>query len=362
LIINYFFIDHSFPESMMRSIAVLVIACPCAMGLATPAAVAVGLGRAARNGMLVKGGDTLSSLKTIKHIVFDKTGTLTTGKLQVESFVLNGIEEEDFKKIIASMERHSSHPIAKSIAAQWDGSGFSFHAIREVKGKGMQAVDHDGNTWQFGSAKWLHQNQELQNNHDLYLYKNGNFMGALTINDTLRQDAAATISELKKMGYKTILLSGDKKENCERIASQLGMSEYFAEQSPEQKNNKLDELMKIAPTAMVGDGINDAPALARATVGISLSESTQIAIQSANIILSNNQLSTLPKAIRLGIFTDQTIKQNLFWAFFYNIMAIPVAGAGFLRPALAAGIMALSDVVLVLNSLRLGVRKIKSRS
>ena len=162
------------------------------------------------------------------------------------------------------------------------------------------------------------------------------------------------------MGFRTILLSGDKKEKTEALAASLGIKEVFAEHSPEQKNKKLEELMAIAPTAMVGDGINDAPALARATVGISLSESTQIAIQSANIILSNNQLSTLPKAIRLGIYTEQTIKQNLFWAFIYNIVAIPVAAAGNLTPTWGAGIMALSDVVLVINSLRLGVRNIGS--
>ena len=161
------------------------------------------------------------------------------------------------------------------------------------------------------------------------------------------------------MGYHTILLSGDKKAKCERIAAELGIDEVLAEQSPEQKNAKLDELIQSAPTAMVGDGVNDAPALARATVGISLSESTQIAIQSASVILSNNQLGTLPKAIRLGIYTERTIKSNLFWAFIYNIVAIPVAAAGLLRPTYGAGIMALSDVVLILNSLFLGVRRLK---
>ena len=358
IIVNYFIVDLSFPASMMRSIAVLVIACPCAMGLATPAAVAVGLGRAARNGILIKGGDTLSSMKKLKQIVFDKTGTLTTGKLQIESFVVNEMSEDEFKKIVASLEHHSSHPVAKSITSTWKDFSAGFNEITEVKGKGMQAQDKEGNTWQFGSEQWLHRDKHRENGFDLYLYKNGVYKGAVKISDTLREDAAEAIAELKQMGYKTILLSGDKKEKCELIARQLGIEECFGEQNPEQKNKKLDELMKIAPTAMVGDGINDAPALARATVGISLSESTQIAIQSANVILSNNQLSTLPKAIRLGIYTDQTIKQNLFWAFFYNIIAIPVAAAGFLRPTFGAGIMAMSDVVLVLNSLRLGFRRI----
>ena len=223
----------------------------------------------------------------------------------------------------------------------------------------MEAEDTQGNTWRLGSGRWLNEGgSAAEAGYDLYLYKNTEYRGALKVGDTLRDDARETIAQLNQMGYKTILLSGDKKEKCAAIAAALNIEEVYSEQTPEQKNQKLEELMAIAPTAMVGDGINDAPALARATVGISLSESTQIAIQSADIILSNNQLSTLPKAIRLGIYTEQTIKQNLFWAFFYNIIAIPVAAAGYLTPTWGAGIMALSDVVLVINSLRLGVRKI----
>ena len=218
----------------------------------------------------------------------------------------------------------------------------------------MEGTDREGNIWQLGSGKWLN-----GTGMDLYLHRNGEYVGGLRIDDTLRTDAKAAITQLKQMGYRTILLSGDKEEKCARIAVELGMDAYYSEQSPEQKNALLDELLQTAPTAMVGDGINDAPALAKATVGISLSESTQIAIQSADIILSNNQLATLPKAIQLGIYTEQTIKQNLFWAFFYNIIAIPVAAAGYLTPTWGAGIMAMSDVVLVLNSLRLGLRRLK---
>lgn len=359
LLISYFFLDTGFQNAMMRAIAVMVISCPCAMGLATPAAVAVGLGRAARNGMLIKGGDTLQRLKTIKQIVFDKTGTLTTGKLEVESFITN-IDEQLFKSVVASIERHSSHPIAKSINQQWvDASHYAFASVQEVKGKGMEAKDEDGNTWQLGSQKWLHNDASEKTGYDMYLYKNGQYAGAVRISDALRPDAKETIAELKEMGYTTILLSGDRKEKCDHIAQSVGIDTVYAEQSPEQKNARLDELMQKAPTAMVGDGINDAPALARATVGISLSESTQIAIQSANVILSNNQLGTLPRAIRLGIYTERTIKSNLFWAFIYNIVAIPVAAVGLLKPTYGAGIMALSDVVLILNSLFLGVRRIK---
>lgn len=358
LLVSWLLLDVGFENAMMRSIAVLVISCPCAMGLATPAAVAVGLGRAARNGMLVKGGDTLEQLKKIKNIVFDKTGTLTTGKLEIESYITN-MDDAEFRSVITSIEKHSSHPIAKSITNQWSSEKVvQFGRIDEIKGKGVEAVDNDGNTWHLGSERWLHKVSE-NSGYDLYLYRNNEYAGAIRISDSLRPDAADTIAELKTMGYKTILLSGDKKEKCQRIAAQLGIEEVYAEQSPEQKNQKLDELLAETPTAMVGDGINDAPALARATVGISLSESSQIAIQSAQIILSNNQLSTLPKAIRLGIYTEQTIKQNLFWAFIYNVVAIPVAAAGLLKPTYGAGIMALSDVVLILNSLRLGVRSLK---
>ncbi len=359
LLVSYYVLDTGFENAMMRAIAVMVISCPCAMGLATPAAVAVGLGRAARNGILIKGGDTLQRLKTIKNIVFDKTGTLTTGKLQIESFTTT-IDEQQFKAVVAAIEQHSSHPIAKSITKQWSETGnVTLATVDEVKGKGLQATDNDGNQWQLGSEKWLHANIEDNKGYDLYLYKNGAYAGAIRVSDALRPDAKETIAELKEMGYHTILLSGDKKAKCERIAAELGIDEVLAEQSPEQKNAKLDELIQSAPTAMVGDGINDAPALARATVGISLSESTQIAIQSASVILSNNQLGTLPKAIRLGIYTERTIKSNLFWAFIYNIVAIPVAAAGLLRPTYGAGIMALSDVVLILNSLFLGVRRLK---
>lgn len=360
ILVSYFILNLTFAEAMMRAIAVMVISCPCAMGLATPAAVAVGLGRAARNGILVKGGDTLENLKKVKQIVFDKTGTLTTGKLNINNYITEHINDDVFRSVVTSIENHSSHPIAVSIAAQWkDAAAFNFTEVEEIKGKGMQAVDAEGNTWKLGSEKWLHAAAPAHKKYDLYLYRNDTFAGALNITDTLRPDAKQTIAELKEMGYKTILLSGDKKEKAERIASELGIEQVFAEYNPEQKNAKLDELMKVAPTAMVGDGINDAPALAKATVGISLSESTQIAIQSANIILSGNRLSVLPRAIRLGIYTEQTIRQNLFWAFIYNIIAIPVAAAGYLKPTFGAGIMALSDVVLITNSLRLGVRSLK---
>lgn len=357
LVVNYFFVTDTFPEAMMRSIAVLVIACPCAMGLATPAAVAVGLGRAARNGILVKGGDTLERLKTLKQIVFDKTGTLTTGELSIAGFTTEEINEAQFKSIVAAMETASSHPIARSVARQWSNTAqWQPGELRELKGRGMEAR-HEGKYWQLGSAGWLWKDG-MPEEYDLYLLCDGAFRGALRLEDTLRPDAKETIALLRSRGYRMILLSGDREEPCRKIAQELGLDEYHAQQSPEQKNAQLTRLMSAAPTAMVGDGINDAPALARATVGISLSNATQIAIQSAHVILSNNRLSSLPRAIRLGIYTDRTIKQNLFWAMLYNVIAIPVAASGLLTPTWGAGIMALSDVVLILNSLWLGIRRL----
>lgn len=355
LLINYFVVHTGFSAAMMRSIAVLVISCPCAMGLATPAAIAVGLGRAARKGILVKGGDTLEQLKTVKQIVFDKTGTLTTGQLEVSKVQLHGMDEPAFRSIVLAIEKHSSHPIARSIVRQWhDAEAVTVTDVQELKGKGMEASGADGSKWQLGSAAWLQPGSDA----DLYLYKDGQLQGSISISDTLRPDALATIQLLKDRGYKTILLSGDRADKCNYIAQALGITEVYSEQSPEQKNKHLERLLQIAPTAMVGDGINDAPALAKATVGISLSESSQIAINSAGIILSNNKLGMLPQALKLGIYTEQTIRQNLFWAFLYNVIAIPVAACGLLTPTWGAGVMALSDIVLVLNSLRLGARNI----
>lgn len=356
-LINYFAAGQDFQQSMMRTIAVMVIACPCAMGLATPAAVMVGLGRAARKGILIKGGDTLEKFRNITQFVFDKTGTLTTGKLQIDKFETE-MDEAAFKKIIFSMEQFSSHPIARSIVKEWQlDAPLQFSKSEEIKGIGLTATDLDNNSWQLGSYRLLG-DKAGTDRHDLYLLKNNITVGWLDMKDELRPDAKQVIAQLQARGYKTVLLSGDRKEKCERIAAELNITTVFAEQLPAEKMKKLDELMQEEKTAMVGDGINDAPSLAKAHIGISLSDASQIAVQSAQVILLKNNLSLLPQAILLGKHTFITIQQNLFWAFFYNVVAIPVAAAGYLTPTWGAGIMALSDVVLVLNSLRLRYKKI----
>ena len=356
-VINYFALHLSVEASMMRSIAVLVISCPCAMGLATPAAVMVGLGRAARNGILIKGGDTLEKFKDIKQFVFDKTGTLTTGKLIIDTFS-STLSDDEFKAIVVSLEQHSSHPIAKSILSNWTiENTISFTNIEEEKGIGIHATDSDNNLWTIGSYRILKEKTD-EKRHDLYLLKNKLLVGWIDLKDELREGTKEVIATLNNEGYKTILLSGDRKEKCERIASELNIQEVYSEFLPHEKMQQLDSLMAIAPTAMVGDGINDAPSLAKATIGISLSDATHIAMQSANVILLKNNLSNLPAAIGLGKHTFLTIKQNLFWAFFYNVIAIPIAAAGLLTPTWGAAIMGLSDVVLILNSLRLRYKKV----
>lgn len=355
-LINYFVADVNFSNALMRSIAVLVIACPCAMGLATPAAVAVGLGRAARNGILIKGGDTLEKLKNIHQIVFDKTGTLTTGELKIQSYESKELADDDFKNMVTSLEHYSSHPIAKSILKNWpDTAMISLSDVKEIKGIGIKGMDGEGNTWALGSEKIA---RNVPAKFDLHLTKNDQWQGGITMEDAIRSDAKATIHTLHEMNFKTIVLSGDRKEKVTTLANTLNIDTQYAEQTPSEKMNHLESLLSKASTAMVGDGINDAPALAKADIGISLSDATKVAIQSANVILSTNKLSSIPKAIKLGRFTYETIKQNLFWAFFYNILAIPLAAMGYLSPMWAALVMALSDVILVLNSLRLNYRKI----
>ncbi|HMZ46879.1 MAG TPA: cation-translocating P-type ATPase, partial [Chitinophagaceae bacterium] len=320
LLINYFFASQTFAESLLRSIAVLVISCPCAMGLATPAAIAVGLGRGAKKGILFKNARSLEIFKSITQVVFDKTGTLTTGKFSIAQFH-STIDENDFKTLVYSLEKYSNHPIGKSIAAEWKTKNdIRWSAIEEVKGLGMKATDKEGNEFIAGSFKTSNQTTPQEELHNVYVSKNGKLIGWIDVKDELRPEAAQVVQILKQKGIKTILLSGDKTEKCVEVQKTLGIDEIIAEQTPEQKLQHIDRLNKLSPTAMVGDGINDGPALAKATVGISLSDASQVAMQSAQVVLMNHGLKNLPEALGLGKHTYITIKENLFWAFSYNIV------------------------------------------
>ena len=354
--IGHYFFNIEIQDAFLRSIAVLVISCPCAMGLATPTAVMVGIGRAAKNGILIKGGDTLEKLASIKTIVFDKTGTLTTGKFIVSQFTVLDGDENDVKNIIYNIEQHSSHPIAKSLcnAFKENSSLLKLSDITEEKGISISA-NIDDNIYTIGSSK-IYSSPEK---YDLFVLKNKELIATLNISDELKTNTDLVISSLHKRGYTTTLLSGDKKEKCNHIASELGIITTYSEQLPQDKIEKIEKLVSSNKTAMVGDGINDAPALAKATIGISLGNATQIAIQSADVVLLNNEdLSQLPQTMQIGKHTLLTIKQNLFWAFAYNIVAIPIAVMGLLNPMWGALFMAFSDVIVIGNSIRLRYKNI----
>lgn len=354
---NYIYLGE-FKEALMRSIAVMVIACPCAMGLATPAAIAVGMGRAARNGILFRNATSLENFRTIRQIVFDKTGTLTTGSFKIAQHQMMGVEENEWQSIVYSLEKYSNHPIAQCVSASFKTKDeIRWKNIEEVKGVGMKGIDGSGNEYWAGSYR-IASALTGESEHNVYLLKNGNLIGWIDVEDEIRPEAAEIIGQLKKQGLRTILLSGDRKAKCEQVAAKLGIDEVIAEQKPEEKLETIAALNAKMPVAMVGDGINDAPALAKATIGISLSEASQLAIQSAQVVLMNSGLKKLPTALGLGRHTYITIKQNLFWAFFYNIIALPVAAFGFLVPTLGALVMGLSDVVLAINSVRLFIKKV----
>lgn len=355
---NWMLAQETVSTSLLRSIAVLVIACPCAMGLATPAAIAVGLGRAARNGVLFKDAKSLEHFNDIRQVVFDKTGTLTKGALHIESFKAIGIDPPTFQHIAWSLERYSNHPIAKCISGAWKTKNdIKWARIEEVKGQGIIATDKEGNSYTIGSHKTAAA-FTIEEGHTAYIVKNNILLGWLDVADELRPESKSVISYLHSKGIKTILLSGDSEKNCRTLAQQLDIDEVYAEQSPEQKLQKIKNLTAQTPTAMVGDGVNDAPALAQATIGISMSDAAQIAVQSAQVILTNKGIKHLPLSLGLGKHTYRTIQQNLFWAFFYNIIAIPIAGVGLLTPTFAALAMGLSDVVLAINSIRLNYKKV----
>lgn len=357
-VLSFWIAGIGFQPALMHSIAVLVIACPCALGLAIPTAVVVGIGRVAKNGILIKGGSTLEEFANTKKIVFDKTGTLTTGNFKIKRVQTIDFSDEMARSVLISLEKHSSHPIAKSIVKEFEKADLiEFTHVAETKGLGMEAADAEGNTYKAGSYNIV-KNITADDSHTVYLTVNNRLIAWLDVEDEIKPEAMETIRLLKSQGITTVLLSGDCRNKCEKLANELGIDEVYYEKNPEEKLKIIEDFTKTGNTAMVGDGINDAPALAKANVGISLSNATQIAIISAQIVLLKGNLNLLPKAWSISRITLTTIKQNLFWAFFYNIIAIPVAAVGLLNPMIAAASMAFSDVFVVVNSLRLKNKKL----
>lgn len=381
VLINWIVLKE-FTPSLIRGIAVLVIACPCAMGLATPAAIAVGLGRGARNGVLFRNAKSLELFKNINQVVFDKTGTLTTGNFTISKYHIVGemddlpavqqkqsptdsatVDDADtaFRRLVYSIEKYSNHPIAQSISRVWKTkTEIRWSSLEEIKGFGMKAVDQEGNTYLAVSYKMA---AELtrDDSHNVYIIRNNQLLGWIDVKDELRPESKEVVHYLHQKGIKTILLSGDLQSKATALATELGIDTVIAEQTPAQKLEKIAALTAAEPTAMVGDGMNDAPALAKATIGISMSDASQIAMQTASVVLMNKGIKNLPMALGLGKQTYKTIKENLYWAFSYNIIAIPVAALGFLGqygPTYGALLMGVSDVILIINSARLAIKRV----
>ena len=354
-----FYVGHAgLQHALMNAIAVLVISCPCAMGLATPTAVMVGLGRAAKNGILIKGGDTIEAVTQTKYIVFDKTGTLTTGKFHINNIKSeSGADIAAIRGIITAIEERSNHPIARSLVNELKGlpqQKVILKTVSEEKGLGMRAEDVEGNHYFLGLGK-----ANIDSDFNISLYKNQILLAQIEIDDEIKPQAVSLISTLKGMGIIPVLLSGDKQNRCEKVAKIIGITEVHGEKMPADKLTVIDVYKKKGETIMVGDGINDAPALTKADVGISMNDSSQIAIQSARVILLNTDLYSLVKFLQISRHTLITIKQNLFWAFAYNVVAIPIAAFGFLSPMIGALTMAFSDVLVIGNSLRLRNKRLK---
>ena len=360
--LNYFALDVDLQNAILRAIAVLVISCPCAMGLATPTAVMVGVGRAAKNGILIKGGSTIELFSKTKRVVFDKTGTLTNGEFKIQE-LKKWDDSYPIESIIYELEKHSSHPIAKSLCENFKSyaTHIDFTSIEEIKGNGFTAENSIGIKYKLGSGKFLEITDEsLTNTYQLFLSVNNKLVAALCISDKIMPGAKELIAFFNSKKIETVLLSGDTSQKCEALGSEIGISRVYSQQSPAAKIQLIAQFTAEKNTSMFGDGINDAPALTKANVGISYSKATDVAVQSASLILLNHNLNLVEKAYQICTHTYKTIKQNLFWAFAYNLVAIPLAAMGYLSPIFAALTMAFSDIVVIGNSIRLKYKNIKS--
>ena len=361
-LVSTLFFSLPITEAIVRALAIVVIACPCAMGLATPTAVMVAVGRAARMGVLLKGGETLERITECGAIVFDKTGTLTEGKISVKEILhLSPLySQKKSLETLLALELASSHPIATAISKYLQALSVQpaqLLTIQERAGVGMFAEDEHGATVAVGGIN-LAKQFGVELHGDLGMFIDTVQIVSITLGDTLRKDADLTVIDCQRSGLEVHLLSGDREDRCHEMADTLGIHNVYAERLPADKKEIIDQLQEATPVLYVGDGINDAPTLTQASVGISLSSASEIAIQSAQVILVNSQLHLIPRLIQLSRKTVRTIKQNLFWAFAYNIIALPLAAAGYISPIWGALLMSFSDVVIVGNSLLLRYRKI----
>lgn len=364
-----------FTAAMMNFIAVLIIACPCALGLATPTAIIVGTGRGASMGVLIKNAQSLERAHKIDTVVFDKTGTITKGKPSVTDIMtFNGVNEQTLLQQAASLEHKSEHPLGQAIVEKAKELGLhleNVESFQSLTGIGVTGVVQGyamavGNTTlmreysiatteaETNAAKFSEQGKT-----SIFVAMNGKLAGLVAIADTIQETSLDAIAQLKRMNIKTIMLTGDNKRTAHAIATQVVIDSVIGEVLPQDKTAHVKALQAEGNiVAMVGDGINDAPALAQADVGIAMGTGTDIAMETADITLMRSDLMGVVQAIKLSKATIRTIRQNLFWAFIYNIIGIPLAALGMLNPIIAAGAMAFSSVSVVSNSLRLKMKKI----
>lgn len=361
------------------AISVLVISCPCALGLATPVAIMVSTGKAASNGILVKNGETLEKLSQVKYVALDKTGTVTVGKPQVKQF-FSVADEQEFFAVTGGIEKQSEHPLGKAVVDYAEQKGIALSVaenMQTIAGMGVVATVN-GVSYAIGNKRLMDEQGVDANGYDdrlsqmssqaltcLVVSKNGKFWGIIGVGDEIKQTSRQAVAEMKALGLTPVLITGDNALSAKAVCDELGIDKFFAEVLPQQKEQHVAELMKDGQTAMVGDGINDAPALARADVGIAVANGSDIAVDSADAVLVKNDVRDVATAVALSRKTVRNIKQNLFWAFFYNALGIPVAAGALyhtalhlqLSPMIAAAAMSLSSLFVVTNALRLNFFK-----
>ncbi len=357
-----FIITKDINESILALVSVLVVACPCALGLATPLAMVVAIGNCSRRGILVKSSETLEAINKVDTIVFDKTGTLTTGKMSIA----DGVYNEVTLKILKSLEKNSNHPLAKSIYNN-ERDIFEVQDFEEVPGLGVKGIIN-GKQYYAGNYKYVEKmnvENKLRDNEAIfaskgesivYLFDEKETILIIGLADTIKKDITDTIKKLEKLDKKIIMLTGDNEKTARAIAKQIGIENIISNVNPKQKLAKIKELNKNNNVAMVGDGINDSPSLKAAIVGISVENGTDISADSADVILLNENMDNIVKIFALGKRTIRIIKENLFWALFYNVCMIPLATGLLpiaLNPMIASLAMTLSSLTVVLNSLRL---------
>ncbi len=366
----FYFAGETFSHAFTSLVAVLIVACPCALGLATPAAIVVGTGKGAQNGILIKGGEHLEKAYKIRTVIFDKTGTLTEGHPSVTDVIpIGDLSTNELVSLTASTEKGSEHPLAEAVLGYAKEHNISYKKAKTfetIPGHGVRAYVDDRNLL-LGNRRLMTKEKvgiqqyedklsglELDGKTVIILAVDGKPEGFLAIADTLKPSSKDAIIELTKMGVETIMLTGDNQRTAQAIAKQVGIDRVISDILPRDKAEIVKELqMEGKIVAMVGDGINDAPALAQSDVGIAIGSGTDVAVETAGMVLMKNDLMDVPTGIKLSQSTMSKIKQNLFWAFFYNVALIPVAASGLLNPVLAAIAMALSSITVVTNSLTL---------